>query len=103
MKSKQHKKATNWSQGRNEKWNVGQITIDDYVQENNKDDGKKEKKEKLIPVASEASEEVSHPSEQNGRKRASGWLCPNALLIVLLVVNERRGNPRQHGIERRVR
>lgn len=47
---------------------------------------KRRTKEKGIPVA---SEEVSHPSEQNGRKRASDWLCPNALLIVLLVVSER--------------
>lgn len=52
-----------------------------------------------IPVS---SEEISHPSEQNGRKRASAGLCPNALLVVLSIVNECRDNPRQHGIKRRV-
>lgn len=42
--------------------------------------------------------QISHPSEQNGWERARDWLCPNALLIVLLVENECRFNPRQHGI-----
>jgi len=44
---------------------------------------------------------ISHPSEQNGWERAHDWLCPNALLIVLLVENECRFNPRQHGIKER--
>lgn len=45
--------------------------------------------------------QISHPSEQNGWERACDWLCPNALLIVLLVENVSRFNPRQHGIKER--
>lgn len=63
-----------------------------------KEEKKKRKEEFQLPV----KRFLTRLNKMAGRKRASGWLRPNALLIVLWGAHECGGNPRQHGIERRV-